>query len=60
MSNNSDIKEIKEDVAEIKRLLKNAGFTNCSPARIYEINQKAKRDADRLRKLLNVDKRDRA
>lgn len=59
MSTDPDIKEIKEDVAEIKRLLRNAGFVGLSPARVFGINQQAKRDADKMKERLNGDKRDR-
>lgn len=58
MSSDHDIKEIKEGVEEIKRLLKNAGFVGCTPARVYEINQKAKRDADSIKRRIDGDKRD--
>ncbi len=58
MVTDNDIQEIKSDLSEIKRLLLNAGFVGCTPARVYEIGQKAKRDAEKIKGRLNGDKTD--
>ncbi len=56
MSTEYDIESIKEDIKEILRLLKNAGFVSLSPARVFDISQRAKRDADKLKERLHGNK----
>jgi hypothetical protein len=54
-----DIKEIKDKLIEIIRLLKNAGFVNSSPARVYEITEEAKRKSDKIKERLYGNSSDR-
>ncbi|HUL01337.1 MAG TPA: hypothetical protein VLX29_10880 [Nitrospirota bacterium] len=53
-----EIKDIKEGIEELKSMMKSAGFSGCGPARVYEINKKAKNEAEKIRERLNVNKRE--
>ncbi len=52
MSTENDMQEIKDALGEIKRLLKNAGFVNASPARVFEISKEAQQKSKRIRERL--------
>ena len=58
MVSEQDIRDIKDTLAEIKRLLKNAGLSDCGPARVYEINQQVRRDTEKIRRRLYGDTAD--
>jgi valyl-tRNA synthetase len=52
MFTEKDIQEIKNDLGEIKRLLKNAGFVNSNPARVHEISKEAQQKSEKIRERL--------
>ena len=45
-----DVAEIKFELAEIKRILKNAGFTGQAPQKVIDIGKKAREIKERLDK----------
>lgn len=45
-----DIKEIKDQVGEILRILKISGFTGASPQKVVDIGKKAREIKERLDK----------
>lgn len=44
----TDIKAIKDQVNEIMRILKNAGFTGTAPQKVVDITKKAREIKERL------------
>jgi hypothetical protein len=45
-----DVQEIKSDLAEIKRMLRNAGLTHTAPEKVIDISKKAREIKERLDK----------